>query len=35
VTQAAAELKVSRNTLYRKLRRHGIAVGEGRFPEAL
>jgi transcriptional regulator of acetoin/glycerol metabolism len=32
--QAAAELKLSRNTLYRKLRQHGIAVGTERFSES-
>jgi transcriptional regulator of acetoin/glycerol metabolism len=31
MTQTAAQLRLSRNTLYRKLRRHGIPVGAGRF----
>jgi len=31
MTQVAAQLRLSRNTLYRKLRRHGIAVGAARF----
>jgi transcriptional regulator of acetoin/glycerol metabolism len=31
MTRTAAELGLSRNTLYRKLKRHGVAVGAGRF----
>ncbi len=31
MTNAASQLGLSRNTLYRKLKRHGIPVGPGRF----
>lgn len=31
MTRVAGELGLSRNTLYRKLKRHGIAVGAGKF----